>query len=86
MGDRFVISKRGECEWEKFPPFTSRFHMVDDFSTECLVFLLIVILVEDQIFTVSDAATPEEVRTKHALITIDEVFVAIPGFIAEEEI
>ena len=60
--------------------------MVDDFSTERLVFVLTVIFVEDQIFTMSDTATPEEVRTKHTLVTIDEIFVAIPGFITEEEI
>jgi hypothetical protein len=60
--------------------------MVDDFSTERLVFVLTVIFVEDQIFTMSYAATPEEVRTKHTLVTIDEIFVAIPGFITEEEI
>ena len=60
--------------------------MVYYFPTKCFIFLLTVIFVEDEVLSMSDATATKEIRAEHTLITVDEVFIVVPGFITEEHI
>ena len=56
---RLIVTKRGECVWEKFSPFSCTLHMWNNFSADFFIFVIWVRGVEDAVIFFSEANTPK---------------------------